>query len=77
MKKRLAAFAGTVRRFVLLLTGGRPMTDCGFAFHDLVSGKAVRYYEDGFGRRWLADNGPWSGFRVEQNAGAHTRSEAE
>jgi hypothetical protein len=20
------------------------------------------------GRRWLADSGPWSGFRVEQNA---------
>lgn len=41
------------------------MVDKGLAFVDIVSGKPVRYYEDKLGRWWLADNGPWSIFRVE------------
>ena len=53
-------------RFLLRLLGGRPMIDQGFAFTDVVSGQAVRYYIDRLGRHWMA-NGSWSLFRVERN----------
>jgi hypothetical protein len=49
------------------VTGGRPMIDCGFNFVDKVSGKSVRNYTDRFGRKWMADSGPWSIFRVRRN----------
>lgn len=51
------------------LTGGRPMKDCGFSFTDIVSGKSVRNYVDKFGRGWMADNGPFSLFRVRRKSG--------
>lgn len=49
---------------MMYLTGGRPMQWLGFAFTDIVSGKAVHYWRDSFGRKWMA-NGSWSLFRVE------------
>ena len=48
---------------LMKLTGGRPMKFEGHAFTDHVSGEAVRYYVDFFGRRWLATHS-WSSFRV-------------
>lgn len=48
------------------ITGGRPMhliDPCRFI--DIISGKSVGLYEDRFGRKHLAANGPWSRFRVE------------
>jgi hypothetical protein len=54
----------------LLLTnllGGRPMQDNGLAFVDQVSGKSVRNYTDKFGRKWMADGGRWSLFRVRRS----------
>ena len=49
---------------LMKLAGGRPMKREGTAFVDCVSGKSVVYYRDWFGRRWMADNGAWSLFRV-------------
>lgn len=51
-------------RFLLWITGGRPMRRHSFMFTDVVSGRPVHAYEDRFGRWWLADDGPWSSFRV-------------
>lgn len=45
------------------LLGGRPMRLVGPAFLDRVSGCMVNYYEDRFGRAWLAES-RWSLFRV-------------
>ena len=56
------------------LTGGRPMIDRGFAFRDVVSGREVRYYTDRLGRHWMADNGPWSGFRVRRSGYARIQA---
>ena len=47
------------------LTGGRPMTNCGFAFVDIVVGKRVYYWRDAFGREWLAF-GPWDMDRMSR-----------
>ena len=47
------------------LTGGRPMTNNGLDFIDVVSGKSVHYYRDSLGRRWMSDGGPWSLFRIK------------
>lgn len=44
------------------LTGGRPMDLIGEAFRDIVVGEMVYYYQDAFGRRWMAFSG-WSWFR--------------
>ena len=51
----------------LKATGGRPMVDEGYSFTDKVSGKSVRNYTDKFGRKWMADSGPWSIFRVRRD----------
>lgn len=48
------------------ISGGRPMIDEGYNFTDVVSGKPVRNYTDRFGRKWMADSGPWSLFRVSR-----------
>lgn len=50
-------------KFLMKLTGGRPMRKIGYAFADKVSGKSVNYYVDYFGNVWMA-NGAWSKFRV-------------
>ncbi len=34
-----------------------------YRFTDMVSGKPVYYFEDAYGRRWLANN-KWAWFRV-------------
>lgn len=49
-----------------LITGGRPMKRLGYDFTDAVTGEAVCYYLDGYGREWLA-TGAWSGFRMKSN----------
>ena len=43
------------------------MVDEGYSFTDKVSGKSVRNYTDKFGRKWMADGGPWSIFRVRRD----------
>ena len=48
------------------ITGGRPMTMDGYAFTDCVSDKAVFYYKDYFGNKWMA-NDSWGFFRVAAN----------
>ena len=48
------------------LTGGRPMKRVGFAFVDVVSGNMVFYYQDLFGRKWMAER-CWAIFRVPVN----------
>lgn len=55
-----------IKELFYKLTGGRPMKDVGHGFTDVVSGKEVRYYVDKFGRKWMADSGPWSQFRIER-----------
>lgn len=45
-------------------------------FVDSVSGKQVSLYKDSFGRAWLADNGPWSMFRVKSKASVYVGTEA-
>lgn len=52
---------------LLKLTGGRPMTNRGYAFTDIVSGRPVYYWRDQFGRAWMA-NGAWSLFRVPRKS---------
>ncbi len=48
------------------LLGGRPMTCVDERrFVDVVSGRIVGLYRDKFGRKWLADRGAWSLFRVK------------
>lgn len=39
------------------------MKKLGFAFTDIVTGRAVYYYLDRLGREWLAEHG-WAWFRV-------------
>lgn len=53
-------------RWLMWLTGGRPMRFEREGFRDVVSGKMVCYYVDWFGRKWMADSGAWSWFRVER-----------
>ena len=60
-----------LQRILYTVTGGRPMIDRGKAFTDSVSKKSVRYYEDRFGREWMADSGPWSCFRTRANENGH------
>lgn len=55
-----------VETFLCWLTGGRPMLYQGYAFRDVVSGKAVHYWVDHYGRHWLAEH-RWSRFRVERS----------
>lgn len=50
-------------KLLRILTGGRPMRRIGYAFTDIVSGKAVYRWEDRYGRKWLAEEA-WSLFRV-------------
>jgi hypothetical protein len=52
-----------VKKKLGIILGGRPMRKVGYALTDCVSGKIVYYYEDLFGRTWLAE-GPISLFRV-------------
>ena len=52
------------------VTGGRPMMKSSeVGFRDIVSGKQVEYYIDRFGRKWMADSGPWTWFRVRKQEG--------
>jgi len=55
-----------LKRAFYWFTGGRPMTYIGPAFQDIVSGKWVNDYVDGFGRKWMAEN-RWGSFRVPKN----------
>lgn len=55
-------------RMIRWLTGGRPMRRICFCFTDIVSGKPVYMWEDGYGRPWLAER-PWSLFRVAPTYG--------
>jgi hypothetical protein len=45
------------------------MTQDGFAFTDVVSGRPVFYWIDAMGREWLAENS-WSLFRVRTGRAA-------
>lgn len=45
------------------LTGGRPMKRLSYRFTDHISGLPVYYYEDAFGRKWMATD-KWASFRV-------------
>lgn len=49
------------------LLGGRPMTFKCLAFTDLVNGHPVNYYQDTFGRQWMAQD-RWGWFRVKVRA---------
>jgi hypothetical protein len=53
-----------MRRFVLYITGGRPMI-CMHPdyFTDCVTGETVKLFVDKYGRRWMAAH-KWSWFRV-------------
>jgi len=53
-----------IKTLFFKLTGGRPMKKLSYAFLDVVSKRDVYYFEDRFGRTWLAES-PWSIFRVE------------
>jgi len=53
------------RRLFYKLTGGRPMAFQHHYFEDEVSRKVVSVYKDKLGNQYLADNGPWSWFRVK------------
>jgi len=52
-----------VKRMLAYLTGGRPMRRIEYRFTALISGKPVYYYEDTFGRIWLAESA-WAMLRV-------------
>jgi len=49
------------QRVLYRITGGRPMTNVGYAFSDAVSGQPVYHFIDKLGRHWLA-HGQWSSF---------------
>lgn len=53
-----------LRRMMIRLLGGRPMTFERPAFTDRVTGQPVAYWTDKLGRRWMA-TGRWGWFRVE------------
>jgi len=44
-------------KFLLRLTGGRPMYRGKPLFTDVVSGKTVYHYTDRLGRDWMANRG--------------------
>jgi hypothetical protein len=52
-----------VKRLVGYVTGGRPMKRLNYLFTDHISGNPVYYYEDTFGRVWMATSA-WSLIRV-------------
>lgn len=56
---------GMWRLWFYWLTGGRPMVRGEYRFIDVVSGEPVYYFNDQWGRTWLATK-PWSIFRVEK-----------
>lgn len=43
-----------LKRFINFILDGRPMIYEGMAFRDIVTGKMVCYYVDGYGRRYMA-----------------------
>ena len=51
-----------VERVLTHMTGGRPMVRGEYRFSDLWS-NPVYYYQDKFGRKWLATSA-WAWFRV-------------
>lgn len=53
-----------VKRMLAYVTGGRPMKRRKYRFTDIISGNPVYYYEDKFGRIWMATSA-WALFRVE------------
>lgn len=55
-----------MRKLLRKLTGGRPMSNMGYAFTDIVVGRPVYYWRDRLGRGWMA-NGAWSIFRVRRS----------
>lgn len=57
----------SLRNIVALLTGGRPMKRRCHAFMNAVSGQPVFYYEDAYGRLWMAES-RWDLFRVRANS---------
>jgi hypothetical protein len=52
-----------MKRLVGYVTGGRPMKRLEYRFISLLTGEPVYYYEDTFGRVWMATSA-WSLFRV-------------
>ena len=57
-----------VKRFLAYATGGRPMKRLDYRFTDHISGDPVYYYEDTFGRIWMATSA-WALFRVAKPYG--------
>lgn len=55
-------------KWLLQLTGGRPMRKEGLAFVDQVTGESVYYFRDLLGRKWLS-TGAWSMFRIQTQGG--------
>jgi len=51
-----------VERLLARITGGRPMVQKEYRFSD-PWGRAVYYYQDKFGRMWMATSS-WAWFRV-------------
>lgn len=50
-------------RFLMWLTGGRPMKQGEYRFDSMLYGESVYYFTDYYGRKWLATH-KWSLFRV-------------
>jgi hypothetical protein len=50
-------------RFLMWLTGGRPMKQGKYLFGSILDGKSVYYFTDYYGRKWMAKH-KWSLFRV-------------
>ena len=65
-----------MRRWLMKLTGGRPMRRTGHAFRDTVSGRDVHYFVDWFGRHWMAEH-RWASFRVERQSRTRTEGAQE
>ena len=59
-----------VKRLRAYVTGGRPMKRVEYRFTDMITGHPVYYYEDTFGRIWMATSA-WALFRVPQPYGGH------
>ena len=67
-KREKVNMSDLVKQFLAYATGGRPMRRLDYRFTDHISGDPVYYYEDTFGRIWMATSA-WALFRVARPYG--------
>ena len=55
-----------LKKIKMLMTGGRPMIQLGYAYTELLSGKRLYDYIDNYGRLWIAPS-KWSWWRLKNS----------